>query len=297
MSLFVASLNSGSNGNCYYVGNDDEAILIDAGISCRETEIRLKRLGLDIYKIKAIFISHEHADHISGVCVLMKKYNLPLYITPRTLQNSNILSCPEMTKSFDNSVPIVIGNLSIAAFQKLHDAADPHSFVVSSGHVSVGVFTDIGVVCPQVIHHFKSCNAVFLESNYDEEMLETGHYPYHLKKRISGGKGHISNREAYNLFKEYRSSTLSHLFLSHLSHENNSPALVEKLFETVAGETEVIIASRFKETAVYKIVNALSDTPIEISKLAPETNIKIRKSVRKVKYLKNEFQLSLFETY
>ncbi|MBC7388437.1 MAG: MBL fold metallo-hydrolase [Opitutaceae bacterium] len=295
MSLFVASLNSGSNGNCYYVGNDDEAILIDAGISCRETETRLKRLGLDIHKIKAIFISHEHADHISGVCVLVKKYNLPLYITPRTLQNSNILPCPEMIRNFDNAIPVVIGNLRILAFQKLHDAADPHSFVVSNGNVFVGVFTDIGAVCPQVIHHFKSCNAVFLESNYDEEMLETGHYPYHLKKRISGGKGHISNREAFNLFKEYKSKTLSHLFLSHLSNENNSPALVEKLFEKAAGETEIIIASRFKETALYNIKSAETTTITEVLRPEMAPYFPIKKSVRRIKVFKNEFQLSLFE--
>ncbi len=295
MSLFVASLNSGSNGNCYYVGNEEEAILIDAGISCRETEKRLKRLELDIHKIKAIFISHEHTDHISGVCVLVKKYNLPLYITQRTLQNSSILPCPEMVRTFNAFSPVLIGNLSISAFQKLHDAADPHSFVVSCENVSVGVFTDIGAVCPQVIHHFKNCNAVFLESNYDEEMLENGHYPFHLKKRISGGKGHISNWEAYNLFKDYRSDTLTHLFLSHLSHENNSPVLVEKLFEKAAGETEIIIASRFKETAVYKIKGTGPHAKPESLKHEISPSFKIKKTVRKIKVYHNEFQLSLFE--
>src|ERR1700744_4986878 len=115
MSLFIASLNSGSNGNCYYIGNEREAILVDAGISCRETEKRMARLGLSMKKVKAIFISHEHSDHISGVAVLSKKYNLPVYITPGTLQNSRLELDRDLVLSFIAYESLQIGGLSISA--------------------------------------------------------------------------------------------------------------------------------------------------------------------------------------
>src|SRR5579872_5080884 len=123
MSLYIASLNSGSNGNCYYVGNDKDAILVDAGISCRETERRMKRLGLQIQKVRAIFVSHEHSDHINGITVLSKKYQLPVYITPATLQNSGLNLEHHLVISFKAYEPVAIGEIKISAFPKFHDAA------------------------------------------------------------------------------------------------------------------------------------------------------------------------------
>ena len=244
MSLFIASLNSGSNGNCYYVGNEQEAILIDVGISCRETEKRMKRLGLPMGKVIAIFISHEHGDHISGVSVLAKKFNLPVYITATTLSNGRIQLEKELIKSFIAHQPIQIGNIVITAFPKIHDASDPHSFIVSSRLVTVGVFTDIGIACEHLVNYFKQCHAVFLESNYDTEMLENGNYPLHLKNRIRGGVGHLSNEQALQLFVTHRPKFLSHLILSHLSKNNNDPKLVEDLFHKLKGNTKIIVASR-----------------------------------------------------
>jgi phosphoribosyl 1,2-cyclic phosphodiesterase len=253
MSLFIASLNSGSNGNCYYVGNDQEAVLIDAGISCRETEIRMKRLGLLLRKVKAIFISHEHSDHINGVSVLSKKYQLPVYVTPDTKREGRLNLKEDLSFSFKAYEPVTIGNISITPFPKLHDASDPHSFVVASDTVKVGVFTDIGSPCEHVIRNFQLCHAVFLESNYDEEMLETGRYPIQLKNRIRDGKGHLSNRQARDLFLKYKPSFMSHLLLSHLSAENNSHKIVRDLFLEKSGDTNIIIATRNKETKLYHI--------------------------------------------
>jgi len=255
MSLFVASLNSGSNGNCYYVGNQDEAVLIDGGISCRETEKRMKRLGLSLKKVKAVFISHEHGDHIHGVTTLSKKYQLPVYITPETLQHGNLTVREDRIFTFQTGIPIAIGNLKVTAFPKFHDASDPYSFMVSSASVNVGIFTDIGSPCENVIRHFRQCHAAFLESNYDEDMLENGGYPQALKNRIRGGQGHLSNRQALDLFTTYRPSFMSHLFLSHLSRNNNKPKIVKDLFAPVAGVTKIIIASREKETGLYHIRN------------------------------------------
>ena len=253
MSLYISSLNSGSNGNCYYVGDERDAVLIDAGISCRETEKRMKRSGLSIDRVRAVFISHEHSDHISGLRVLAKKYQLPVYVTAETGKYLNLGRDPYSIHFLRPFEHVQIGGISVTPFPKAHDASDPHSFLVASATIKVGVFTDIGVVCDQLIHHFKQCHAVFLESNYDEEMLEKGNYPWHLKNRIRGGKGHLSNRQAYELVLAHRPPFMSHLLLSHLSKNNNCPDLVRKLFSQFEAQMEVVVASRYNETAVYNI--------------------------------------------
>ena len=258
MSLFITSLNSGSNGNCYYVGSDKDAVLIDAGLSCRETEKRMKRLGLEMSKVRAIFISHEHGDHICGLEVLATKHKLPIYITPATLHQSSLRLNANTVMHFVPYSPVSIGSLSVTAFPKYHDAIDPHSFVITGGEVSVGVFTDIGTVCTHVIDNFKKCHAVFLEANYDEDMLENGRYPTHLKKRISGDNGHLSNRQALHLFIDHKPAFMTHLFLSHISKQNNDPTLTYNLFSGHTTGVKIIMASRFKETAVYEISNEVS---------------------------------------
>lgn len=254
MSLFIASLNSGSNGNCYYIGNEAEAVLIDAGISCRETETRMLRAGLSLQTVKAIFISHEHSDHIQGLAVLAKKHKLPVYITEATARGCGAFGqdrhCSTAFTAFE---PVIIGNLRITAFPKWHDAAEPHSFLVNDDEVTIGIFTDIGSPCSHVIQHFKHCHAAFLEANYDDAMLQQGKYPQHLKKRISGKYGHLSNHQALDLFIKHKPAFMSHLLLSHLSKENNHPQLVENLFSAHAGKTKIVVASRFKETEVFEV--------------------------------------------
>lgn len=260
MSLFVTSLNSGSNGNCYYVGNDTEAILVDAGLSCRETEKRMDRLGLSMQIVKAVFISHEHNDHIYGLQALAKRYQVPVYITDKTRLNSSVKLDPRLVHTFYPFSPVQVGALSVYAFPKCHDAADPHSFIVASSSVKVGIFTDIGNPCNHVVDSFQKCNAVFLESNYDEKMLMNGRYPYHLKQRITGGKGHLSNSQALQLFLHHRPKFMSHLFLSHLSKENNDPDIVRRLFAPCTSSTSIVVTSRYNETPLYTIsgANAIS---------------------------------------
>ena len=253
MSLFITSLNSGSNGNCYYIGNKQEAVLVDVGISCKEVEMRMNRLGLSMQKIKAIFISHEHTDHIRGVSSLSKKFQLPVYITAGARLHGRLKLQKELMISFCDKLPISIGELTIHAFQKHHDASDPYSFTICSNGISVGVFTDIGTPCKNLIHHFKQCHAAFLEANYDEDMLTNGSYPYFLKQRIRGGKGHLSNTQALDLFNTHRPSYMSHLVLSHLSKNNNCPKLVGDLFNAHAKGVQVVVASRYEESPVYQI--------------------------------------------
>lgn len=271
MSLFITSLNSGSNGNCYYVGNETEAVLVDAGISCSEIEKRMKRLGLSMQKVKAVFVSHEHTDHISGLQVLTKKYQLPVYITHATHRFSRLRLQKHLVTFFTAHEPVVIGNLSITAFPKFHDAADPYSFIVCCHKIKVGVFTDIGTPCENLIHHFQQCHAAFLEANYDDTMLEQGGYPYFLKSRIRGDKGHLSNKQALELFTAHKPSFMSHLLLSHLSKNNNCPKLVQQLFNEHADGVKMIVASRYKETAVYHIHNSNnSDVPIHHHVSSPQ---------------------------
>jgi phosphoribosyl 1,2-cyclic phosphodiesterase len=263
MSLFVASLNSGSNGNCYYIGNGREAVLIDAGISCRETEKRMRRLGLKMDTVQAVFITHEHGDHIRGVEGIATKHKLPVYITAATFLHSRLRVDDAQVQNFKAYEPVVIGGLIIMPFPKLHDAIDPHSFIIKGNGVSVGVFTDIGAPCKHVTDHFKQCNAAFLETNYDEHMLENGAYPTHLKKRISGENGHLSNRQAVELFLAHGPAFMTHLFLSHISKENNRPDLAQKVFERHAGKTSIVIAPRHEESALYHIQNTAYREPVK----------------------------------
>lgn len=273
MSLFVASLNSGSNGNCYYLANQNEAILVDAGISCRETERRLKRLGLSLNKVKAIFITHEHADHIHGIASIHKKFKIPVYISSPTLLKAQLKKTEAYVfKPYD---VISIGGLTVRPFPVLHDAIDPHNFIVSNETVNVGVFTDIGSITDHVIQNFKQCHAAFLESNYDEELLETGRYPIALKNRIRDGYGHLSNMQAAQLFTEHRPPFMSHLLLGHLSRNNNSPRIVQHLFDNISSNIEIVIASRYKETKLYSIKGSKKEQPAFYSGIVSPTQLEL----------------------
>ncbi|MBA4241473.1 MAG: MBL fold metallo-hydrolase [Sphingobacteriaceae bacterium] len=273
MSLFITSLNSGSNGNCYYVGNNNEAVFVDVGISCKEVELRMKRLDLSLDKIKAIFISHEHGDHIKGVQTLSKKYNLPVYITPQTLSHSHLVLENVLIKSFNGYEKVVIGNLVITPFPKRHDASDPYSFIVEGNGIKIGVLTDIGSACQHVIENFKQCHAAFLEANYDEGLLDSGYYPYYLKERIRSDKGHLSNKQALDLFVNHKSELMSHVILSHLSKDNNCPIVVKDLFTKHAQQTQVVVASRLQETEVFHITGSFVSENVMKPKVTFQTSL------------------------
>jgi phosphoribosyl 1,2-cyclic phosphodiesterase len=272
--LKIASLNSGSNGNCYYVGNDEDAVLVDVGLSCKETERRMKRLGLDMQKVKAIFVSHEHIDHVRGLAGLAEKFSLPIYITDKTKVGCYHLT-HHHTISFTANEAVSIGSLRVVGFSKMHDAADAHSFTISFNNKTVGVFTDIGTVCDNLIEYFKICHAAFLEANYDDTMLENGRYPTFLKDRIRGTHGHLSNAQALELFTNHKPIFMSHLLLAHLSKDNNDAELVQKIFTEKANGTEIIVASRYEESKLYTLAeNAISFiAPLQKRKLKTSTQI------------------------
>lgn len=284
MPVFIASLNSGSNANCYYIGNQCEAILVDAGLSCRETEKRMKNLGLLMEKVKAIFVSHEHNDHITGVQAISKKYQLPVYITEATLKICKLFLEKHLIRSFKHAKIVDVGGLQITPFRKSHDAADPFSFMVSGNKVNVGVITDIGYACKRAMKYFNQCHAVFLEANYCEDMLMNGSYPAYLKKRISSDEGHLSNNQALELFIKCRSPELQLLILSHLSKNNNNPELVNKMFAPHAGDAKIFIASRYNASPLFEIKN--SKHPMLLNSMS-----KMKKTEGSAL---NEKQLSLF---
>jgi phosphoribosyl 1,2-cyclic phosphodiesterase len=261
MPLQIASINSGSNGNCYYIGNGNDAVLVDAGLSCMVTERRMHSLGLSMKQVKAIFVSHEHTDHIKGLSTLANKYKLPVYITETTARQGLRL-IKHLSVPFLPGIPVSIGSLRVTPFTKQHDAVDPHSFIISGDGATVGVFTDIGVACTQVIHYFKQCHAAFLEANYDDALLEKGGYPIHLKNRIRSEHGHLSNAQALQLFEQHRPDFMSHLLLSHLSKDNNDPQLAKELFLSRAEGVEIVIASRYEASAVYNIHGAGEQTVV-----------------------------------
>ncbi len=221
----------------------------------------MQDLGLSMKTVKAIFVSHEHIDHIKGVATISSKFDLPVFISGKTAGY-----CPavktHLLRELKPDEAVQAGNLTITPFSKFHDACDPHSFTISNAGVTVGVFTDIGRVCKNVIHHFSRCHAAFLETNYDEIMLETGSYPLMLKKRIRGGHGHLSNRQALDLFVQHRPPYMSHLLLSHLSKENNHPQLVTNTFSPHAGNTMIYVASRSEASPVFSIEMTGKKSPL-----------------------------------
>jgi phosphoribosyl 1,2-cyclic phosphodiesterase len=258
----ICALASGSNGNCYYVGNDKDAILIDAGITCKQVLCRMREKNLDFQRIRALFVSHEHSDHVRGARVLTKKLDIPAYLTKGTFNSMYYTSQPEAVRYIEPGNPVNIASFTVYPFLKNHDASEPTSFRIESMGISVGVFTDIGAPCMNVIYQLNLCNAVFLETNYDDKMLWEGTYPYYLKKRIGSELGHLSNRQAFDLLNEYACKELQCVFLSHLSAENNTPQKAYDEIMPLSGKFKIKLTSRYEPAEVYELSGPSSDNDI-----------------------------------
>ena len=249
--LEICAIASGSNGNCYYIGNENTAILIDAGISRKQIFNRLAEKNLSFSKIRAVFISHEHSDHLRGAYVLDKRHFIPIYISPKTYFAAYKILKPDNPRFFTPGDVVEVDDFKIHTFLKKHDAAEPCSFRVEYKNKSVGVFTDIGEPCEKVTNHLKLCNALFLETNYDEKMLWEGSYPWYLKRRVASEFGHLSNKQAYDLLENYAGEMLECVFLSHLSQENNTPEIAFDAIKPLSGSFELKLTSRFSATDMY----------------------------------------------
>lgn len=234
----ICSIASGSSGNCIYVGSDDTHLLIDCGISGKRIEKGLNALGLSPKDIDAVLVTHEHADHINGLGVISRRYELPVYTTEATFKAAAGSKCVgeisgELLNAITPDRDFAVGDLKIHPFSTSHDAADPVGFRVSCGKSSMAVATDMGTFDEYTIRQLLGLDVLFLEANHDVNMLEVGRYPYPLKQRILSDKGHLSNEAAGHLLNEVLHDEVKHVFLGHLSAENNYPALA---FETVCCE-------------------------------------------------------------
>jgi phosphoribosyl 1,2-cyclic phosphodiesterase len=219
-------------------------VLVDAGVSAKQIILRMNDAGLEASKIRAIFVSHEHTDHVSGVRVLSKRLGVPVWFSQGTFDALRETEQPENYRIFIPGKTIRIGSFSIHSFLKNHDAAEPCSFRIEHDDWHIGVFTDIGEACDQVRHHLRKCHALFLETNYDEKMLWEGSYPYILKRRVASAHGHLSNDQAFELIRDYAGPELVHVFLSYLSGENNRPELAASRFESLTDRFNVKLTSR-----------------------------------------------------
>jgi len=231
----VCALASGSSGNCFYVRNNDSSVLIDAGISCKRVVDKLTHLGEDPSKIKGIFISHEHSDHIKGADVLARKFNIPVFATKGVIKNSFLCSQRDLINEINSQDLIKLGGMEIESFSKNHDSREPVSFSIRNGRM-ISVLTDIGKICKNVINKVGESDFLFLEANHDLRMLENGPYPYFVKQRIKGEGGHLSNLNSALCVLEHGRPILKNVVLSHLSEINNTPELALNTFELLMRE-------------------------------------------------------------
>ncbi len=219
----ICPLASGSKGNSLFVSRRETALLVDAGLSGVETERRLNLLGIDPASLTAIVITHEHADHVKGAGILSRRYHLPVYITRGTHAACQGMGRIDHLRFFECGTPFSIDGIQISPFSISHDAEDPVGLTLEDRTHKIGIATDLGVVTHLVREHLKNSSLLYLESNHDAEMLINGPYPWHLKQRIKGRTGHLSNDDAGRLVSELQSRQLRHVILAHLSEENNCP--------------------------------------------------------------------------
>ncbi len=224
------SIASGSSGNCIFIGSEHTSVLIDAGISGKKVTEGLKAIDRKPEELDAIFVTHEHSDHIKGLGVLARKYKIPVYSSCGT---KDAMFCQCMLGKVDESLfhtvtadeHLQIGDIDILPFKVSHDAAEPVAYRFTHQDRSVAVATDLGFYDDYIIDHLRNLDAVLLESNHDINMLQVGSYPYYLKQRILGRRGHLSNENAGRLLGEILHDKMKAVFLGHLSRENNYEAL------------------------------------------------------------------------
>lgn len=231
----VGVLASGSSGNCFFFQGNGSGFLIDAGISCKQIVNRLQAIGKDIRNINGIFVTHEHTDHIRGLQQLCKQHKIPVYMTRGTFQYVKKFVDRGLVNLIKPGERIIADQCVVTPFEKSHDALEPVSFKLSYHDKTVSYITDAGCVCQNMINAVQESDCLILESNHDVKMLEEGRYPYHLKKRIAGDKGHLSNYEASLLVLEH-AFKLKHVFLSHLSEHNNTEDLALSTFQMIMKE-------------------------------------------------------------
>ncbi len=258
----LCSIASGSSGNCIYVGNKNTHILIDAGVTCKRMEEGLKKIGVAPENVEAILITHEHIDHVRGINVFLKKNGTKVYGTKETLQamhqasgNSSIPGSLLHAVSPDETFQI--NDLTINPFSLPHDARNPVGYTIESGGHKIGMATDLGMYDSYILSKLTDSEILYIEANHDVNMLMVGGYPYSLKQRIVGSKGHLSNESSAELIKELLHENMKHILLAHMSKENN---YAELAYETVK---QIVYENWSWDTKIPEIVVANRDIPSE----------------------------------
>ncbi len=263
----LCSIASGSSGNCIYVGSEATHLLVDVGISGKRTESGLNSLGLTGKDLDGILITHEHADHINGLGVMARKYEIPIYATRGTIEA--ILACgtlgklePSLFHEIREDEKFTLKDLTVNPMKISHDAAQPVAYRIAYGGKRVGICTDLGIYNDYTVECLKGMDAVLLEANHDVKMLQVGPYPYYLKPRILGERGHLSNENSGRLLGRILHDKLQAIVLGHLSKENNLPELA---YEAVrmeitlgdnpyqAGDFPITVAKRSEISPVVHI--------------------------------------------
>ena len=253
----ICALASGSSGNCFYIKNKDSAILVDAGISAKQICEKLVSINESPESIKGIFVSHEHSDHVKGIDVLSRHFQIPIFATNGTRENCFLCSQNDLINNIENDETVRLGGMEVEAFSKSHKSQDPVSFKIINGK-TISVITDIGYACKGVQEAVHDSDFLAIESNHDTEMLINGPYSAFLKKWILSDIGHISNLNSACCVLEHARPRLKNVLLSHLSKTNNTPELAYKVFHNLIRERrdlklKIDLSLRDRVSKVFKI--------------------------------------------
>ena len=267
MGVSVSVLASGSRGNTAVVESSQARILVDVGISCRETFKRMKAVEMDPRSISAVLISHEHTDHVCGLATLAKKLDVPVFMTGAAHQawarslRDDAGELPKIAKLevFSSGRSFQIADITVTPFTIPHDAADPVGFTFRAEGAKIAIATDIGYVPASVCDHLRKCDVLMIESNHDLEMLRVGPYPWSVKQRVMSRVGHLSNESLAQFFAKDYDGGASYIVLAHLSEQNNHPEVARRAAETALGPQQTLLQNR--------LMLAAQDAPTECIRL------------------------------
>lgn len=252
MGVSLTVLASGSRGNSALVCSSRTRVLVDVGISCRETFKRLKSVGEDPHQLSAIVITHEHADHVAGLAVTARKLKIPIFMTGAThhawarseRDGTGELPKLEQLEVFSSGHSFQIGDIAVTPFTIPHDAVDPVGFTFRAEGAKLAVATDLGYLPPNVCDHLRGCDVLVMESNHDLEMLRVGPYPWSVKQRVMSRVGHLSNHALADFFRDDYDGGASYIVLAHLSEQNNHPELARGAAVAALGARQTLLRNR-----------------------------------------------------
>jgi phosphoribosyl 1,2-cyclic phosphodiesterase len=244
--LCFQCFGTGSSGNCYYIGNGRYGILIDAGIPIRNIKRNLSNIGVDLSAIRAVFVTHDHIDHIKAVGVLGEKYHVPVFTTGKIHEgiqrNYGVTQKLFGSKrQIEVNSTVEIEDIKITSFPVSHDASECVGYTVEYKSKAFSIATDLGYISSEAAEHLRKADYVVIEANYDEEMLRKGPYPVYLQERIRANTGHLSNEQAGLFLAENYNERLKNIFLCHLSKENNTPATAYTTVKQHLEQKQIIV--------------------------------------------------------